>query len=165
MSATVLSIASKGNDAISIQEAEKEARMAEIRRNGDAKVRLPEEFVTAAAEAIACHQMGLKHQTHINGTFEEKVEQEARFNSIVDSVRASFNPAVFTLDDSQDDDLNGGKLLKVGVDLTKTDLSHNLIPVAREAISGKISWMGYQQTNLNDGDGATISMVYPAYRR
>ena len=145
------------------REAQRDAFYAEMRRKGDAKNRLPEAFIDAAAQAIACLEMGVKHRSQLSGNYEERTLAHASYDAVVTKVRNSFSDAAFTIDDSLSDPNNSGQLLRITIDLAKTDLGHNQRAIAHNAINNKIGWMGYERTDFGSGDGTKIGVAYPAY--
>lgn len=162
MSVAQLKVAS---DTEAEYEATKLARYSQMRIDGDARNRLPREFIEAAAEAVAFAETGLTHKSLHEGGFSQVTRNRKTFSAALERARSAFNPAVFEIDDSEEDKLNGGKLLKVSIDFSKADLSGNMVPIAHDAVRQKIGWMGYSRTDKGSGDGTKIGMVYPAYGR
>ncbi|HPF78207.1 MAG TPA: hypothetical protein PLF01_02845 [Alphaproteobacteria bacterium] len=149
------------------EDERKEAFYAQMRHDNDAKNRLPAEFIYAASEAIALEEEGLTTIHAITGNYEEKTAREKKIAARIEELKAVFGKSAFiATDDSQEDVLNGGKLLKVSVDLDQSALGDNLKPIAQKAIREKIIWMGYAtDRDFQEENQGVITMTYPAYNR
>ncbi len=144
--------------------------LEEIKFNGDAKNRLPADFIQAAAEAIACEKIGIENIHDITGSYNKKQRITAELATQIHELTTAFEEAsLITCDDSKKDPQNGGQLLRISIDLDKTALDDKQKLTAQKAIRKKVAWMGYipfGETPHDDFINArqgVIKMTYPAY--
>lgn len=139
----------------------------------DAKVRLPEEFKTAAIEAIALDQMSLKSADHITGYYEEREARKKELAQRIARLTKTFNRTSFIdVVDKVPDLNNGGQLLHIIVDIGKVNprgtdigLSEREKDVAFNAIREKARWMGYNTQTAPESSPLKMVIAFPAYNR
>ena len=141
-------------------------QIEQIKRESDAKVRLPLDLINAMAEAVAIEtHPAANHE--IRTTADRTDEQEKinqRIKDIADEYLAAASDFMQT-DDTEPDNANGGQVLKIDIDVSKSPVGSNLNAIATNAIKGKIGWMGYELDAPNPDEPHKVTMTVRGYNR